>query len=56
MVYIQNAVEKDVESVDDANRLFNYGLAARKTGSTDMNATSSRSHLVFALLIESTNR
>jgi len=37
------------------NSLFDYGLGARKTSKTLMNDTSSRSHLVFSIIIEAVN-
>ena len=46
----------ELDNIDEANRIFNTGLNSRKTGSTDMNATSSRSHLIFAVLIECLNK
>ena len=38
MVYVAGAYEREIHSVEEANRIFNYGLGARKTGSTAMNA------------------
>jgi hypothetical protein len=52
MVFIKGIVTKEVHSVQDAMDTFYAGNKARHVGSTNLNAESSRSHLVFALLIE----
>lgn len=56
MVVVDGANHIDLTSLDEANKIFNYGLTNRKTASTNMNATSSRSHLVFSIVIESRNK
>ena len=42
----QNAMKRAVRQASDALRAINEGFERRSTGSTDMNAESSRSHLV----------
>ena len=56
MVIVEGAHEVPIESVDQANKIFEYGLDNRKTASTNMNATSSRSHLVFSVVINARNK
>ena len=56
MVIVEGAHEVPIESVDQANKIFEYGLDNRKTASTNMNATSSRSHLVFSIVINARNK
>jgi hypothetical protein len=52
MVFIKGIVTKEIRSVDEAMHLFQLGNAARRVGVTRMNVASSRSHLVFAILVE----
>jgi hypothetical protein len=40
----------------DVMRVMRTGGAARRTGRTDMNAHSSRSHLVFTILVAGANK
>lgn len=56
MVYIKNAIEKEVHSPEDVLKLFDSGNNARHVGATKMNATSSRSHLVFSIIVEAYNK
>lgn len=56
MVVVDGAHEVPIESLQQANKIFEYGLDNRKTAATNMNATSSRSHLVFSILINSRNK
>lgn len=53
MVFIRNAVIKDASSPEDLMNLFNLGNAERHVGATKMNAESSRSHSIFAIMVES---
>ena len=50
-VHLQNAMEVVVDTTEDIARLFNAGASRRTTGSTAMNAESSRSHALFSLFI-----
>jgi hypothetical protein len=52
MVFIKGIVTKEISSVEDAMDVFSHGNKARHIGSTKMNSESSRSHLIFAILIE----
>jgi hypothetical protein len=52
MVFIRNSVIKEVGSPAELMDLFNAGNAERHTGATKMNAVSSRSHSIFAIMVE----
>lgn len=56
MVVVEGAHEIPIDSLEQANKIFEFGLDNRKTASTNMNATSSRSHLVFSIVINSRNK
>ena len=56
MVFVKNAVVKDAASADELLNLFEAGNAKRHVGATKMNAESSRSHSIFAILVEVYNR
>jgi hypothetical protein len=56
LVVIKGVSIKDCPTAESVMELFEAGNAARHVGSTAMNATSSRSHLIFALLINTFNR
>ena len=51
MVVINGVTEVELNSISEANRIFNFGLEHRMTRATKMNDSSSRSHLVFAIVI-----
>lgn len=53
MVFIKNAVIKDVSTPSELMELFHQGNLQRHTGATKMNAESSRSHSIFAIMAES---
>jgi kinesin family protein C2/C3 len=53
MVSIRNSVVKETNSPAELMDLFNRGNAKRHTGGTKMNAESSRSHSIFAIMVES---
>lgn len=55
MVVINGVTEVELGSVEEANRIFNYGLDHRMTRATKMNEASSRSHLIFSILIDAKN-
>ncbi|GLT97693.1 hypothetical protein SLE2022_152460 [Rubroshorea leprosula] len=52
-VYVENLTEEYVSSMKDVTRLLTKGLSNRRTGSTTINAESSRSHSVFTCIVES---
>ena len=52
MVYVTNSVIKSVDDPAELFELFNKGNLERHTGATQMNAESSRSHSVFAIMVE----
>ena len=56
VITIKGVTMKDCPSAVSVMELFDVGNNARHVGSTLMNATSSRSHLIFALFIEAFNR
>ncbi|PIK59428.1 hypothetical protein BSL78_03641 [Apostichopus japonicus] len=55
MVFIQGAVIQEATNSKELNGLFEHGSENRHVASTKMNAESSRSHLILAIIIESTN-
>lgn len=52
MVTIRNCTIKPAESPGQLMELFNLGNAERHVGATNMNAASSRSHSIFAVMVE----
>lgn len=54
-ICVAGANEIKIDDLETAERVFEYGLENRKTAKTEMNDTSSRSHLVFSIIIESKN-
>lgn len=52
MVFIKNAIIKDVGSASELMELFRLGNLERHVGATKMNAESSRSHSIFAIMCE----
>ena len=51
-VYVKDLTCTIVKSIPEIERAMNYGTAQRKTASTLMNDTSSRSHSLFTIYIE----
>lgn len=56
MMYIQDVTRCTIRNAEDAKKIFDLGLVNRKTSATQMNQTSSRSHLIFSILIETVNK
>jgi hypothetical protein len=52
----KNVVVKELRSEADTTHVFETGLGGRKTRKTLMNDESSRSHLIFSIVIDATNR
>ena len=55
-VFISGSQLRDAASPQDVLSHFDEGNSVRKVGSTKMNAESSRSHLVFNIMIEVNNK
>lgn len=51
-IYMSGVVSRTVSSGLDCMSLLEDGAISRTTASTNMNATSSRSHAIFTLLIK----
>ncbi|XP_076895509.1 kinesin-like protein KIN-12C [Bidens hawaiensis] len=51
--YVENLTEEYVTDYEDVTQILIKGLSNRKVGSTSINSTSSRSHVVFTCVIES---
>lgn len=51
-IYLTGVVSKNVNSADDCMSLLEEGAISRTTASTNMNATSSRSHAIFTLFVK----
>lgn len=56
MVYLPGVTEKKISSIEEAIHIFQYGLEHRMTRATLMNPTSSRSHLIFSIIIIAVNK
>lgn len=52
---INNVTEVEILSVQQCEEIFMDGLSRRKTRQTAMNDASSRSHLVFSIIIDTAN-
>jgi hypothetical protein len=55
MVVVENATLVPIVSRDELESIVAKGLEKRHTSGTQMNAESSRSHLILSIIIESTN-
>jgi hypothetical protein len=55
MVYVQNLTKIGVENMNEAFETYKTGIKNRKVFSTEMNSESSRSHLIFGIVIETIN-
>ena len=56
MVEVQGSVEEEVKDVNDLLGLFQRGAKARTVAATQMNADSSRSHLITCIVTKVTNK
>jgi len=56
MVYVQGSVIEDAPDLESLNAAFDKGASSRKVASTKMNSESSRSHLIFSILLEVKNK
>ncbi|KAI8896858.1 P-loop containing nucleoside triphosphate hydrolase protein [Globomyces pollinis-pini] len=55
-LYVEGLTETSIKTSSDLLRLIQNGTKNRTTGETNMNKVSSRSHAVFTLIIEQTER
>ena len=55
MMSIINVQTLPVNSLKEANQIYEYGIMQRKTAHTIMNEASSRSHFIFAIIVTTTN-
>jgi len=53
---LKNVKIKEIKNMEQLRDVFEKGLTGRKTRKTQMNDESSRSHLIFSILIESENK
>lgn len=51
-VVVPDATVSPVKTIEDVKKLMEYGLMKRASAATSMNATSSRSHAIYTLHIE----
>jgi len=56
MIFVQGVTKHIIKSADEAKKIFDRGLDNRKTFETQMNEKSSRSHLIFSIILESINK
>eukprot|EP00026_Physarum_polycephalum_P004441 Phypoly_transcript_04460.p1 GENE.Phypoly_transcript_04460~~Phypoly_transcript_04460.p1 ORF type:complete len:706 (+),score=158.05 Phypoly_transcript_04460:223-2118(+) len=54
-VYVKDLSQKVVRSVEEMDNVMNVGNSNRTVGFTAMNATSSRSHSIFSITVESSS-
>ena len=55
MINIINVQTLPVNSLQEANEIYEYGIMQRKTAHTAMNEASSRSHFIFTIIVTTTN-
>ena len=55
IVFVQGATIQDCATLEDLIRFQQYGDGQRHVAATAMNAVSSRSHLIFSILVEAKN-
>nr|KYP49868.1 Kinesin-like protein KIF15 [Cajanus cajan] len=51
--YVENLIEEYITNYDDVAQILIKGLSRRKIGATSLNSNSSRSHIIFTVVIES---
>merc|ERR550514_1751178 len=56
MMYIENVCEKTVTSPEELHDLLTWGEKQRHVAATKMNSASSRSHLLFSIIVESVEK
>lgn len=55
-VQIKNVKMRALGSMEETNEVFLQGLSGRHVRATAMNDESSRSHLIFAIIVSATNK
>lgn len=55
LITIPNVTTLELNSLEHAMEMYEYGVGQRKTASTQMNDSSSRSHFVYTLVLTSKN-
>ena len=55
VVYVEGVTVREAESREALSRILTSGLKHRSVAGTRMNSESSRSHLIFCILIETVN-
>lgn len=55
MISVLNITTCRVNSINDAFSIYKQGVSQRKTATTEMNDSSSRSHFIFSLVVHTTN-
>ena len=56
VVYVEGVTVREAESQEDLTKILTSGLKHRSVAGTRMNTESSRSHLIFCVLIETVNK
>lgn len=52
-IVCENLTEAEVENAEQAHRIFIDGTKNRRRAATAMNKESSRSHVIFSMIVES---
>ena len=55
MMIVHNTTIMGIPTLNEATLAFDKGIKSRKVASTDMNEQSSRSHLIFTIMIQTVN-
>jgi hypothetical protein len=55
-VVVKNVTMRDIEGYEQTYKVYEDGLRGRHTRATKMNEESSRSHLIFSIIISATNK
>ncbi|CAK0833521.1 unnamed protein product [Prorocentrum cordatum] len=55
-VYVENASDREVANPPELLKAIEDGMADRHVAATSMNSASSRSHLIFIIVVETTNK
>jgi len=56
MIRLQGVSDREVKNLQDLTQVIGTGLKQRKVKATNMNATSSRSHLMLLIQVDSTSK